>query len=526
MADQNSSRHPEEGDDDAMLDMDEADEVIEQDEDAAMDSGEEDEDQIQQEIQLQNDSVAHFDQHKDSIFCIAQHPAQPNLIATGGGDDIAYLWDCTPPEKPLLPRSYESDPAGPREREGQPVLAKLENQDESVNAIAFTLPKGDFVVTGTLAGRLGVYSASQSSIGKEVASAKEVEEINWIAACPNAAYPNTIAFGANDGSVWIYTINPSDPTTPLTIVQTFFLHQTPCTAGAWTPDGKLLATVAEDGSFYVWDAFGDAAAAGITSPQGGSQAVVGLTAEDERFRVDGGLYSVAISPGGGIGAVGGAEGHIRVVGLPRLGAAAGASSAGAKGGGARSKAGGGKQAPAPTAASAGQAGQILASLQVQSDGVETLDFSQPPLTLLAAGSVDGSIALFDAGHNFALRRHIKNAHGEGLQPQVNPENEAQEAAEPSPDEAVIQVAFVKTALGTPNPQGHVLTSCGNDGVVKRWDVRGSAAGTQGLAKEWKGHRGGGEGGGVLAFVQGGFGGGRVITAGDDGVGLVFDMEGQ
>lgn len=521
MADRHPPQRPEDGDDDAMFDADEAEEVIEQDEDAAMDSGDED-DEIQQEIQLQNDSVAHFDHHKDSIFCIAQHPTQPNLIASGGGDDIAYLWDCTPPEKPLLPRSYESDPGHPQERKGQDILAKLEGHDESVNAISFTLPKGDFVVTGTLAGRLGVYSIAQSTLGKEVASAKEVEEINWIAPCPNAAYPNTIAFGANDGSVWIYTINPSDPSSPLTIVQTFFLHQTPCTAGAWTPDGKLLATVAEDGSFYVWDAFGDAAAAGIVNPQGGSsQAVVGLTAEDERFRVDGGLYSIAISPGGGIAAVGGAEGHIRVVGLPRLGAAAAAG--GARGGGAKSKAGGGKQAAAPSAASAGQAGQIMASLQVQSDGVETLDFSQPPLTLLAAGSVDGSIALFDAGHNFALRRHIKNAHGEGVQPQVSPENEAQEAEEPSQDEAVIQVSFLKTPLGTPNPNGHILTSCGNDGVVKRWDVRGSAAGTQGLVKEWKGHRGGGEGGGVLGFVQGGFEGNRVVTGGDDGVGLVFDM---
>ena len=522
MSNQNPPQRPEGDDDNEMIDMDEADEVIEQDEDAAMDSGEEDEDQIQQEIQLQNDSIAHFDHHKDSIFCIAQHPTQPNLIATGGGDDMAYLWDCTPPEKPLLPRSYESDPAQPQERQGQNVLAKLEGQDESVNAIAFTLPHGDFVVTGTLAGRLGVYSTAQKTLGKEIASAKEVEEINWLVPCPNAAYPNTIALGAGDGSVWIYTINPSDPSSPLTIVQTFFLHQTPCTAGAWTPDGKLLATVAEDGSFYVWDAFGDAAAVGITNPQGGSQAVVGLTAEDERFRVEGGLYSLAISPGGGIAAVGGAEGQIRVVGLPRLGVAA--TGGEGKGGGARSKARGGKQAAAPSAASAGQAGQILAALQVQSDGVETLDFSQPPLTLLAAGSVDGSIALFDAGHNFALRRHIKNAHGEGVQPQVSPENEAQEAEEPTQDEAVIQVSFLKTPLGTPNPLGHILTSCGNDGVIKRWDVRGSAAGTQGLVKEWKGHRGGGEGGGVLGFVQGGSGGKRVVTGGDDGVGLVFEME--
>ena len=491
--------------DDVMLDMDEAEEVLDQDEDAAMDSGDEEAGETLEEIQVQNDSVAHFDHHKDSIFCIAQHPTRREIVATGAGDDVAYLWDSTPPDGPLLPRSYESNPQ-PMERKSLEIVAKLEGQDESVNAICFTLPKGEFVVTGTLAGKLNVYATpTETSPVKLVGSAKEVEEINWISPCPHAGYPNTIAFGANDGSVWIYTINASDPIVPLTIVQTFFLHQAPCTAGAWTPEGKLLATVAEDSSLYVWDAFGDAAAGGITDPKGG-QAIVSLTAEDERFRVDGGLYSVAISPGGGIVAVGGAEGNVRVVGLPRLSLPAN-STKGAKGAGAQNKAGGAKQAGGPkppsaaTPASTGQAGAILASLQAQSDGVETLDFSQPPLTLLAAGSVDGSIALFDAAHNFAVRRNIPDAHEE---------------------EAVIKVEFVKTPLGTTNPKGHLLTSAGNDGVLRRWDVRGgTAAAGKGLVGEWKGHRGGGEGGGILGFVQGG-GGARIVTAGDDGVGLVFE----
>ena len=142
----------------------------------------------------------------------------------------------------------------------------------------------------------------------------------------------------------------------------------------------------------------------------------------------------------------------------------------------------------------------MASLQAQSDGVETLDFSQPPLTLLAAGSVDGSIALYDAAHNFAIRRHIQDAHEE---------------------EAVIKVEFVKTALATPNENNWILTSCGNDGVIRRWDTRGgTTAASRGLVGEWRGHRGGGEGGGILGFVQGQKGQ-TVVSAGDDGVALVF-----
>nr|POF22147.1 putative wd repeat-containing protein c25h1.08c [Quercus suber] len=119
--DLHNTQHEDEDDEAMMLDPDEAEEVVEQEDDAAMDSGDDDEDDEDgnlQEIQLQNDSVAHFDQHTNSIFCIAQHPSRPELVATGGGDDIGYLWDATPEDGPVLPRSYESDPAQPRERKG------------------------------------------------------------------------------------------------------------------------------------------------------------------------------------------------------------------------------------------------------------------------------------------------------------------------------------------------------------------------------------------------------------------------
>jgi len=485
---------------DAIIDQEDIDEEVPEDEDVHMGSDEENE--TIEEIQLQNDSAAHFDAHKDSIFCIAQHPLDPTIVATGGGDDVGYVWKCTPADRPVLPTSYQTNPE-PQERKSLEPIAKLEGHTDSINAIAFTLPKGEFVVTAGLEGRINVYGfPTQSGSTRLVGSAQEVEEINWLSACPHPDYPNTFALGALDGSVWVYTINPPDTASPLNIVQAFHLHTEPCTAGAWTPDGKLLATVSEDASFYVWDVFGDAAAAGLPDPSssGGAQAVISLTSTDERFFVDGGLYSVAISPSGGIAAVGGAEGQIRIVGLPRLSLPPQAITisekrAATKRAEARNTAGGGKLAPGPAGgmlhAAARQSGVILASLQAQSDGVETLDFAPLPYTLLAAGSVDGSIALFDIAHNFACRRHIKEAHEE---------------------EAVIKVEFVNTPAKDRN---HLLTSCGNDGVVRRWDVRGGTAAVgRGLSGEWRGHRGGGDGGGILGFVQGGDGS-QIVTAGDE-----------
>ncbi|KAJ9611528.1 60S ribosomal subunit assembly or modification protein [Cladophialophora chaetospira] len=461
MAPQPVPRPPEDiqPEDDDLLDADEAaEEIIDEDPDHPMDD-DEDLDVEEQEIQLQNDSAAHFDAHTDSIFCIAQHPTNPNIVLTGGGDDVAYLFDTSIATK-------EERQQG--ERESIKPVQKLDGHTDSVNAVTFTYPKGEYAVTAGLDGKLRAWRSSDPSGSKSwsfVAETAEVEEINWVSPSPNKEQENVVALGANDGSVWVYKIDGADKSSPLTIVQALYLHTASCTAGAWTPDGNYLATVSEDGSLYVWDVFST------------GQAVVSQTATDQRFEVEGGLYSVACTPS--LVAVGGAGGNIKVVGLPQ------ASDQDKK-----NKSKGGAKQPVSSA------GQILASLQAQSDGIETLSFSSPPLNILAAGSVDGSIALFDTAHRFALRRHIKDAHEEY---------------------AVVRVDFVR------NPQkgGWLLTTAGMDGVVRRWDVRGgTTAAGQGFIQEWRGHRGEGEGGGVLGFVQGG-GGGRIVTAGDDGVSLVF-----
>ena len=480
---------------DEMLDAEEAGEEIVDDGDVPMDSDEEGDEEagrdMHMEIQLQNDSDAHFDKHQDSIFCIAQHPVHSNIVATGGGDEVGYIFDTG---------SAQAPPSGPsQEREGLTELFKLEGHKDSLNAIVFSEPKGQFVATGGLDGKVRVWQGvPDGTKWKFLAEAQEVEEINWVSTNPSPNHPNVIALGANDGSVWVYQIS-TEKGNELQVLQAYYLHTETCTAGAWSSDGNLLATVSEDSSLYVWDVFGEASAQGLMSSTN-SQAVVGLTGVDERFRVEGGLYSVAIAPSGAFVAVGGPEGNVRIIGLPRLAVTtdAGISSGGQ---GASAKAGGSKQAGAKGgASSAGQTGQILASLQAGTDNVETLSFSSPPLTLMAAGNVDGSITLFDTAHRFAIRRRIEDAHADEEAPQ-----------------AVVKVEFLrKEGAGA-----WILTSAGYDGVLRRWDARGgTAAAAKGLVGEWKGHRGGGEGGGIMGFVQGGDGS-KVITAGDDAVSLVF-----
>ncbi|CAI7626284.1 unnamed protein product [Penicillium glandicola] len=487
--------HRENDEDESYLQADDAEEIFERDEDEHMSDGEYDDENmtIEDEITFQNDSAAHFDSHSDSVFCVAQHPVHNNIVMTGSGDDTAYIFDSTPAPRPVFPSSYESNPQ-PKERESLLPLAKLDGHTDTVNAVIFTEPAGEYAITAGLDGKLRAYrdtTPQKTGLAWEFfGEVQEVEEINWMAVCPyqqgNEGSQNVIAIGSNDGSAWVFRIDHTDPGQPISIIQTFFSHTESCTAGAWTPDGNLLATVSEDGSFYVYDVFGAAAAAGIEYSQG-TNAILGLTAEDQRFAVEGGLYTIAISPSGGIAAVGGAEGHIRVVGLPRV-------------------AGRGKGA-APQAAGSTAAGTIMAALQTQTDNIESLSFSQAPFTLLAAGSVDGSIAMYDAAHRFAVRRHIRDAHD---------------------GSAVVKVEFLPNGKQLDQTRSWMLTSVGLDGVVRRWDARGgTAAASRGLMQEWKGHMGaseneeGEQAGGIMGFVQT-LDGKRIVTAGDDGISLVFE----
>ena len=519
-------------DEDEIIQEDEIDEVVADDAegDVAMDSDEDHEmGEGDEEMILHNDSIAYFDAHKDSVFAIAQHPVYPQLIATGGSEGEAddapgkgYVIDTSAAvSRPVRPPSYQSDPsAGPQQNTELIPIFEIDGHTDSINALAFTLPKGDFLASAGMDGRLRVYAVGAASTPqgnqfqfKFLAESQETEEINWLLPCPSPDFPNTLALGASDGSVWVFTIDPSDSASPIQIIQSYFLHTGPCTAGAWSADGNLLATVSEDASMHVFDVWGIAAAKKLVTDNG--QTVVSLTEADQRFAVEGGLYSVAIAPSGNLVAAGGAGGNIKIVGLPRLSEQQATKPTVSRPAPAiRGPAGRRMPAPAPRGGSAAagveasdQAGAILASLAVQGDGIESLAFSPLPNTLLAAGSVDGSIAVYDSARSFTVRKHIRDAH-EGV--------------------SVVKVDFVKSAT-QPGTHGWLLTSCGLDGVVRRWDLRGATANQQtvqdggvvsGLLKEWRGHSGG-EGGGVLDFVQGETGE-RVVTAGDDGVVLVFE----
>ncbi|KAF3156465.1 hypothetical protein TWF106_005006 [Orbilia oligospora] len=398
------------------------------------------------EIDLINDSARHFDHHTDSIYSIALNPRLSGIVATGGGDDIAYIWSSDPTAGQTSQRGQE--------RESQKIIFKSEGHGDSVTSVAFTA-SGEFLVSAGMNGKVMVTQCTnathptESSSWKKIAEVQEVEEIAWLIAHPT---DNVFALGASDGSVWIYEIDANSPGSELFVKQAFYNHTASCTAGTFAKNGQLLATVSEDSNLFVHNVETGEVFASFGN-------------DDARFNVDGGLYAVAANPAGTVIVVGGSTGECKVVALPTAGTQTGGRSAGARRGG--------------SATAGTQSAQILATLSTQSDSIESLAFS-PSLPLLASASVDGSIVLYDT-QRWAVRRTISGH-----------------------EDSVVKVLFEE------GQRGWLLTSCSVDRTVRRWDCR------SGEEKfKWQGHSDG-----ILGFVVDS--NGRVITAGDDHVALVFE----
>src|SRR5947199_258036 len=78
----------------------------------------------------------------------------------------------------------------------------------SNHALTFTFRLGAYLLSAGLDGRLlSFVDTTPSHTGTSwapLASTREVDEINWLSACPSPSHPNTVALGASDGSVWVY----------------------------------------------------------------------------------------------------------------------------------------------------------------------------------------------------------------------------------------------------------------------------------------------------------------------------------
>lgn len=166
---------------------------------------------------MEETSQVQFREHQDSIYCVATHPTNFEIAVTGGGDDVAYVWNIATGA----------------------MLFKLSGHTDTVIDIGFNFD-GQYIATGGMDGLAKIW---ESATGNLVSTLEGPDEITWIDWHPRG---NVLIAGAVDGSVYMWSLNG-------TLMQVFAGHAAPVSAGGFTPDGKTIVSASEDSTLIIWD---------------------------------------------------------------------------------------------------------------------------------------------------------------------------------------------------------------------------------------------------------------------------------
>lgn len=358
------------------------------------------------EVDMRNNAVAWFDKHEDSVFRVIAHPSVP-LLVSGGGDNCGYMWTTNSNEPKLV--------------------TKLDGHKESVTDGGFTAD-GVFLVTSDMAGCVKLFHGTNKfQKWTEIDSIQEVEEVVWTRVHPEQ---NIVAFGATDGSVWVYSIEDTGFVS-MTVLNG---HSGCCTVGTWVladdKDSLTLVTGSDDGSIVNWNVY---------------NSVANYTLSATLFKGPDVWVSMAEDPTKKTLAAGAADGKLVLFKI--------------------------------------DGGQLIETINTCSNKMEEGERSVEALSwcksmkLLAAGTTSGQIMLYDT-NTWRLRKILVMG------------------------DAVTWLQFVED---TP-----VLVAAAMDGVIRRFDARNGD-------EMWVGR---GHNMGVLDMAI--TSQGKLVTAGDEGVCLVFD----
>lgn len=256
----------EEGEDyeEVNVDPNDVDEVVEETEDAHMSDSEDEEPYV-------DESIQGFFEHKDSIYCLAVSPSNPELCASGGGDDLGYLWNISTGEK----------------------LATLSGHTDSITSIQFSYD-GLYLATAGMDGLVRVWKIHDTKV-EFITVLEAGSEVMWLQFHPKG---HVMIAGTSDSTVWMWNLPKGD------VMGVFAGHTASSTSGVWSADGKSFASVSEDGSIIQWD------------PRTGAANKRWETTYDERMSGgEQGWNVIALDGTGNICTVGSPEGRVKVINL-------------------------------------------------------------------------------------------------------------------------------------------------------------------------------------------------------------------
>lgn len=157
-------------------------------------------------------SVAHFASHDGSIFGLAAHPVEPLLVASGGEDDLAFLW---------------------RMDNGEQV-AKLSGHSDSVSCVAFSAD-GELVSTGGMDGKVRLWRRVKGVAGFEWG---KWEFLTSLDGPDEVTVSETLSFAF-----------PVFECQGLIHLLFFFFQKTL----VWHPRGQVLTAGSTDGTIWMWN---------------------------------------------------------------------------------------------------------------------------------------------------------------------------------------------------------------------------------------------------------------------------------
>ncbi|CAM0139526.1 60S ribosomal subunit assembly or modification protein [Umbelopsis sp. WA50703] len=217
-------------------------------------------------MEIADDSVQGFFEHKEPVYAVAMHPTESNIIVSGGGDDKSHVWRADTGEK----------------------LITLDGHTDSVTSVAFSV-SGEYIASGGMDGKVRVW---KSHTGEFCTMVDGPDEIIWLDWHPKG---NVLLAGATDSTIWMWAM-PSGK-----FMNIFNGHAAPVTAGEFTADGKHIVSVSEDSSLIVWD------------PKSAAS-LVKLTGADARFHSEP-IIAVCTDKESNLALTGSADGTAKLINL-------------------------------------------------------------------------------------------------------------------------------------------------------------------------------------------------------------------